>query len=538
MLVLQPEADARQLAAIVSPPHDEPLTVDQVRQAFAASPYREYRLHDAAIVNLVQLANTRADETHQVLIAEALDAQLTITVAADQMSATVSYTPAAGGSKLDELGVIKALKNAGVLKGIRSAVMQQLAANPPAPLQQVPIAEGKPPTPSVPGKLEYLVTTLQRRKLVPQVRDDGSLDMRELGGVETVAENQPVLRRKPPQPGTPGYTVTGTPVPAPPPPELALVAGDGTCISPDDPNLLLSTQPGVPIEIRDGLRIDAMLVLNHDIDLSVGNIDFRGSVTIKGDITHGMRVKATGDILIQGTVEPSHIEAGGNITITEGVLGSQTAENTDDPASFELQLRAGGIVSARHAQHAFIKAAGVQIGNELFHCLVQADGPVVVGADGARNTVLVGGRIGARKRIQAGVIGADNGTRTVLDFTATTAGLQEQLQQLQEQLASRNTQLEQLHTLLETRASALPAAQRTQLRQTHATLGHEVAALKQALETTRHDIDQQLRDIRIKVFGRLYPGTEVHVAGHVDIVRSEHGAGTFRLEAGRLVFDH
>jgi len=537
MLQLRADADQRTVIAHLEPPHVEPVNIEMVRECLAASQWKAFRVDEAALARIVQLALTKPDEVHAVAMAEAVDATLHITVSGDQMSAQVSYLPAIGGKKLDDLAVIQALKAAGVLKGIHSNVMKQLANNPPQALKAI-LAEGKPPTEAIPGKLEPLATPLQRRQLVPQLRDDGSLNMRDLGGVDTVAEEQPLLRRIPPVPGQNGYNVQGAPVLAQPLPEIALVAGDGTRIHSDDPNLLIAVVSGVPIEISGGMRVDSMLTLNHDIDLSIGNIDYRGSVVIKGDITRGMSVKATGDILIQGSVEPSLIEAGGNVTITEGVLGSQLGEAGDNPASYELQIIAGGILSARHAQHAFLKGAGVQIGSQLFHCLVHANGPVQVGTATARNTILVGGIVQARERIGAGIIGAPSHSRTVLDFSPMFADLMQRSKQLQAQVTEKNALSRTLQSAFERnklRAGDVQTMQK--MKNTVDAVNREIAGLQASLDSTKVEIDVIKKRIGVRVAGRLYPGVEIRVLSDGDTIHTEHNAGTFRFEDGKLVFD-
>jgi len=538
MLELRIDNDQRTLIAHLEPPHVEPVNIELLRERYAASRWKAFRVDEAALARVVQLALTKPDETHAVAIAEAVDAVLHITVSTDLMSAQVSYLPAVGGKKLDDLAVIQALKAAKVLKGIHSNVMKQLANNPPEPLQAT-IAEGKPPTESTPGKLDYLVTPLQRRQLVPQLRDDGSMDMRELGSVDTVAEEQPLLRRIPPVPGQNGYNVQGAAVPAKPPADLALVPGDGTRIHATDPNLLIAVLPGVPIEISGGVRIDSVLNLNHDIDLSTGNINYRGSVVIKGDITRGMSVKATGDILIQGSVEPSLIEAGGNITITEGVLGNPLDGAIDDTASYELQIVAGGVLSARHAQHAFLKGSGVQIGNQLFHCLVHANGPVQVGAATARNTILVGGIVQAREHIGAGIIGAASHSKTVLDFSPMFADLTQKSKQVHAQLTEKNALSRTLQAASERnkmRASDVQTMQK--LKNTLDSIAREIAALEASLDSVKAEIDGIKKRIAVRVAGRLYPGVEIRVLNDGDTIHTEHNAGTFRFEDGRLVFGH
>lgn len=90
-----------------------------------------------------------------------------------------------------------------------------------------------------------------------------------------------------------GYTVQGKPIPPKPGKESALVAGKGTHISPNDPNLLLASQAGMPLIKKNTIEVDSALCLNH-VSVATGHIRFKGNVVIAGDIEPGMIVRATG----------------------------------------------------------------------------------------------------------------------------------------------------------------------------------------------------------------------------------------------------
>ena len=52
-----------------------------------------------------------------------------------------------------------------------------------------------------------------------------------------------------------------------------------------------------------------------DVDASTGDIDYDGSVVIKGNVLAGFSVKAAGDISVSGIVEGATLISGGNITL-------------------------------------------------------------------------------------------------------------------------------------------------------------------------------------------------------------------------------
>src|SRR5699024_250819 len=64
--------------------------------------------------------------------------------------------------------------------------------------------------------------------------------------------------------------------------------------------------------------------VNESISMKIGNIDFPGTVIVRGDVPTGFTIKAAGDIKIFGLVEAATIIAEGSITVSEGIAGLQT----------------------------------------------------------------------------------------------------------------------------------------------------------------------------------------------------------------------
>ena len=53
-----------------------------------------------------------------------------------------------------------------------------------------------------------------------------------------------------------------------------------------------------------------------------GIIEAEGSVYVKGNVGSRTQIKATGDILIDGSVEMAELESGGNVYIRKGMNAS------------------------------------------------------------------------------------------------------------------------------------------------------------------------------------------------------------------------
>ena len=81
-----------------------------------------------------------------------------------------------------------------------------------------------------------------------------------------------------------------------------MVAGEGTFLSPDDPDLLLASRPGLPRQEKNGMKVDDVLSVKQ-VDIRHGHVIFEGALIVAGDVTPGMKIKTSGDVVIGGFVE-------------------------------------------------------------------------------------------------------------------------------------------------------------------------------------------------------------------------------------------
>src|SRR5437762_91037 len=73
---------------------------------------------------------------------------------------------------------------------------------------------------------------------------------------------------------------------------------------------LIAQHDGGVQRVGGKLTVSKLYEVDGNVDFKVGNVDFDGRVTIKGDVLPGFNVKATGDVAITGMVENASIEAG------------------------------------------------------------------------------------------------------------------------------------------------------------------------------------------------------------------------------------
>ncbi len=371
---------------------------------------------NAAIEALVKpvAAAPEADDTPPPLatfvIATRKDATCTVTVSDDSMSAEAAVTPAAGGAALGWEIVCAAVEAAGVVHGIDesaiASLIREAAAATPGLMLHGTLARGSKPGKPLPSYFENLVTPFQDRVLRPRERADGSVDFHDLGDIESVHEGDLLVRRHPPRAGRLGHDVLGNEIASELLPETPFAIGEGTATDPEKVNELRATRGGVPHRLANGMSVNDVLQVN-EVDLHTGNIKFDGSLIVKNDIHSDMRVSVTKDVIVGGFIEAAEVEAGGDITAKQGIIGPAV-----QGSQHACQIK-GSNITTKYVQNAALEAAeDIKVELNLMHCHVTACRNLTVGGERSKTSRICGGAIHASISVAAGVLGSESETPT------------------------------------------------------------------------------------------------------------------------------
>ncbi len=317
-----------------------------------------------------------------------VDSKVTVTLADRGMSAKIQLSrPTGGGRPPSRELIYAALAENGVAFGISESKILSLVHRPIYNLY-IEVAHGQPPVPGIDGRLEYHVS--RETSLKPKVREDGTVDYRDLGIIQQVEPDQILVERIPPTPGTEGYDVQGNPIAPRPGRDVVLPAGKNTYVS-DDGLYLLADRAGHVDFIGGKVVVQETYTVSGDVGSATGNINFNGSVSIRGTVLAGFTVKATGNVIIRGGCEAATIEAGGNVTIGEGINGGHVI--------------VAGDLKSKYLQNSRVEAGGSIYSDAVVHCELRCgDALVVSGPRGA----LRGGNCSAANRIECAKIGSRN----------------------------------------------------------------------------------------------------------------------------------
>ena len=394
------EDDNRLLASIQPPSEPPPLDPDALRELLAGAGYRNWQLADDALAKLIASYNAGQPQA-DLVVAERRDASFTIELSADAMQAWVNVVPARGGKTLDADSLFAALDAAGVCFGIdRSAVNAACAASAGAGAEHLVVATGQPAQNGDDARFELLVADVRDRS--PHLGANGLIDFRDLGEIPSVSAEQPLLRRIPATTGTAGRNVRlETIEPVPGHNESFAENLIGACVARDDPNLLRALFNGQPVQCHNGVNVEPVLRFRN-VNVATGNVSFDGTVNIEGEVLPGMKVHATGDIIVGGVVDGAEIRAGGDIHIAGGVIA-------------KAQVVAGGAVSVRFVENAqVIAGTTIEISDTALQSDLQANNQIIVGAKSPQRGRLAGGSARAMMLIKTPILGSPSGGVTTL----------------------------------------------------------------------------------------------------------------------------
>ncbi|OIN92804.1 MAG: hypothetical protein AUJ20_06380 [Comamonadaceae bacterium CG1_02_60_18] len=383
------ESDAKIFLRSEPVPDRPPVDAGVLCTLLAEAGFGNCRTNESAINQAVNLCNTQSTP-FELEIAKRADASVLVHVAPDNMVATLTITPAQGGKFASVPDVLAALTQAGVTFGVDHEGLAQ--ACDAGVCQDLVVARGQVAQDGQDAVFEALIDEATDR--APKLNAQGLIDYREHGDIPVVTAGAALMRRTPATRGIPGKTVKGQVLPARDGKDAGFAPKlDGAEISAKDAHLLVASVSGQPVRMGNGIMVEPILRLK-EVNMASGNIHFDGTVHVAGEVTHGMKVQASGDVVVDGIVDGGQIDAGGNIQVAGGVIA-------------QAALHAGGSVTARFAQGAQITAATViAIDDMVIDCDLHSLNQIIIGANAPQRGRLVGGTTAVALLLQVPLLGS------------------------------------------------------------------------------------------------------------------------------------
>ncbi len=490
-------------------PGREPIGADLLYALLDQSGFAGCQYQDEAIAKAAQ-DSTTLSTPFVVQVATRHDASIAVHIAADDMSARLTVIPSQGGKAASREGILQALADAGVAFGIDPALLEQTLARGHA--NQLPVARGIAPKNGRDTVFQVLLPKATDR--APKLDANGLIDYREHGGIVVVKSGEALMRRIPPTAGEVGHSVRGLELPARAGADQAFAKSlPGTQAALEDSNLLKATVSGQPVVVNCGVMVEPLLRLK-EVNVASGNIYFDGTVQIDGEVMHGMKVQASGDIVVAGTIDGGLLDAGGNVHVAGGIIA-------------QAQVRAGGAVAARFAENSAIYAGTViTLDDMALQCELESLNQILVGDKVPQRGRLVGGSATAMMLLRVPLLGSNNGGVTRVTV-GSNAALEAEVKALGMRLEKEKLAEENLEKILkQLGANGDPKGL---LERVKASWRQAVHAWSQSLA------ERSALEAKLAVAEKAIVAVGVGVAGPVDLafgsktalLRSELGKGVF-----------
>jgi uncharacterized protein (DUF342 family) len=272
------------------------------------------------------------------------------------------------------------------------------------------------------GWYEYFFKTDVNRK--PKLLPDGSVDYHDIEWYDAVKKGDKLAFYHKAEDGIDGYDVEGNILKSTRGKEQSILSGNGFQMDSDRCTYYAKIDGMAKL---DGERLEVSEMLEvEEINSSIGNIVFNGSVHVRGNVGAGVTIKAGKDIIVDGFIEGATLEAAGEIVLRKGMNGSGKG-----------RIKAGGSVTAKFLESADVYAGGmIHIDYSMNSILYSED---IVEAK-LRNGTIVGGVCTGVKGVSAQNIGTRAAVQTTIRAGSSTA-LMKLNNEIYRQLSSTNEEI-------------------------------------------------------------------------------------------------
>lgn len=436
----------------------------------------------------------------------------------NNLEATIKLTKPKRGRDVTVSQVLEACEEKGIVFGVRKKAINTIIQEKIYD-QKVILAKGKDAIHGVDASIRFSFNT--EKKQAPEKKSTGenekeevkSVDFKELDWIINVGADEILATKIPAVEGTDGTDIFGKTIIAKIPKDINLTTGKNTYITEDGLHLK-SKIDGQVMQNGKTINVEPILNISGNVDYSTGNIDFLGTVIIKGNVVSGFSVKAGEDIYVEGLVEDCTLESQGKIVVNNGILGNEEFLHT-------IYAKEG--LKAQFIQHMKIKTDGiVEVSKHILHSYVEA-GEKVICTSGTGK--IIGGEIKAQKGIECNIAGGPFETPTKLILDVYTEIVKEESEINKEMLILEENKfkIEKLIKDVEPFKDSLPEGMREKTEEAF----KQLAAINNryvVLQETRADIEEQRQEIRnqqIKVLSKIYPGVIIKIGREIYLNRVE-----------------
>lgn len=312
--------------------------------------------------------------------------------AVDNMKATFEPVSEVGTGVKNKQEAKARLKELGIVYGIdQEAIITAFAIN--ECLESVTVASGRLCGTPINAQLKFEIDMSSVPVFVADP-DANKIDYKEAMQIPLVKAGDLLGEYIPAQKGVSGVNIFGQELPGLLGESLSYTVGDGVR---KEGNKFFAINEGRPSFILNKLEVSNLLEINGDVCLETGNIDFPGSVLIKGSISDGFTVKCSGMLDVAGVIGDATVNIGGLLRVKKGIIGKGNCH-----------IYTKGGMELGFASNSNLTSKGdICITKNLLHCKTYSLGRVRI-----ERGSIIGGEVVSIKGVESMEIGSESGVNT------------------------------------------------------------------------------------------------------------------------------
>ena len=352
-----------------------------------------------------------------------------VKVTSDMMQAIARfYPPSVGAAVMGKADIINSLKQQKIVFGIEESVIDQFLAHREY-CTDIVIARGKMPRQGKDASIEYYFNT--DLKVRPTLKEDGSVDFFNLNTINHCKVGDILARLLKEDPGERGMGVLGNVIQPREVKKATLQYCNHIQLSPERD--VLTSEVNGHVCLVDGRVFVSDVFQVENVDNSVGNIEYEGSVLVTGNVCSNFSIVAHGDVEVRGVVEGAYIKADGNIIIARGMNGMTRGI-----------LKAGGNIISKFIENATVEAGGYVEAEAILHSNVSAKTEINVLS---HKGFITGGKVVATNGINVKNLGSAMGADTIVEI-GINPETKQRFNSLQKEAVQIRKELQQIEPIL------------------------------------------------------------------------------------------
>lgn len=432
-----------------------------------------------------------------------------VNISQDKMSATMRFhAPSNDGEVMNCAEILQELKHQGIHYGVMEEVVEQFVEHREY-CKDFLVATGTEPVQGSDASVEYFFSTDIHAK--PTLLEDGSVDFFNLNTINHCNKGDLLARLTPAVQGKSGTNVAGENLKPRDVKRQMLHYGRNISTN-EDKTCIYSEVNGHVVLVEGKVFVSDVLELEN-VDMSTGNIEYEGSVLIRGNVCSNFSVISHGNIEVRGIVEGAYLEANGDIIIARGMNGMGKGV-----------LKAGGNIVVKFMENVDAQAQGYVSAETILHSHVSAGTDVTVTG---RKGFIAGGRVCASHSINVKTLGSSMGADTIVEV-GVDPGLKNKFQQYQKDVVDARCELDKIEGIISGAKKRLVTHAPITEEQARfiatsilrkADLTREITSKEEKLEDMQ-ELMEGKKVAQVIVTGEVFPGTKICISEVSMVVKS------------------